>query len=91
MAEHQHPKYMLIWFWLAVLTALEIAATQLSFLPNSLIYILLIGLAISKAILVALYFMHLRFERRTFVIVVSSPAILAILLVFMLLPDVGFR
>ena len=51
--------------------------------------ILLIGLALTKASLVGLYFMHLRFEKKTFVVVVSAPLVLAVVLVLALLPDVG--
>ncbi len=80
---------MLVWLWLFILTVLEVGATQLP-IASLPVYILLIGMALSKALLVALFFMHLRFERLTFALVVSFPAVLAVFLVFMLLPDVGF-
>ena len=82
---------MLVWLWLFILTVLEVGATQPWLgIPSLSVYILLIGMALSKALLVALFFMHLRFERLTFALVVSFPAVLAVFLVFMLLPDVGF-
>ena len=61
--EHkEHPKYMIIFVWLAVLTAIEIgvAIPEYSLLLKA---ILLIGLACGKAALVAIYFMHLKFEK----------------------------
>jgi cytochrome c oxidase subunit IV len=34
-----------------------------------------------------MYFMHLKFERRTLAIIALTPVILCIMLMFMLLPD----
>ncbi|MGH7321742.1 MAG: cytochrome C oxidase subunit IV family protein, partial [Candidatus Rokuibacteriota bacterium] len=45
------------------------------------------ALAVSKAVLVAMYFMHLRFETRTLGYIALTPLILGALLVFILLPD----
>ena len=42
-----------------------------------------------KAWYIAMYFMHLKFERRTFICIVSFPVVLAVFLVFMLFPDVA--
>jgi caa(3)-type oxidase subunit IV len=49
--------------------------------------ILLIGLACSKAALVAIYFMHLKFERKTLTAIVLTPFIICVFLVIMLMPD----
>jgi caa(3)-type oxidase subunit IV len=51
--------------------------------------VLLVALALGKALLVAMYFMHLRFEVRTLGLIAVSPLVIATLLVFLLLPD-GF-
>ena len=92
-AEHKHPPYMAIWIWLFVLTIAELGAAQLFHLEGMWgpTFILLMGLAVVKALLVAMYFMHLRFERRTFTIIVTSPIILAIILVIALFPDVALK
>jgi caa(3)-type oxidase subunit IV len=86
MTEHKEPNYIAIFVWLGVLTVAEIAVT---FLPTSrvLIGILLVGMALSKAALVALYYMHLRFERSTLGAIALTPLLLCVLLVFALLPD----
>jgi cytochrome c oxidase subunit 4 len=86
--EHKHPNYMAIFWTLAVLTAVEIGVIFLPFgkLTNG---VLLCGLALGKAALVAMYFMHLRFEVRTLGLVAVTPLAIATLLVFILLPD-GF-
>ena len=93
---NNHPNYMAIFWVLVVLTVLEVGAAQLysyreQFEGIGLIaLILLLSMAIVKALLVAAYFMHLRFENRTFVLVVSAPLIFAVILVLGLLPDVAF-
>jgi cytochrome c oxidase subunit 4 len=83
-----HPNYMAIFWWLAGLTVLELAVV---FAPMAklTIAVLLCGLALAKAVLVAMYFMHLRFETRTLGLIAVTPLTIATLLVFLLLPD-GF-
>ena len=51
--------------------------------------VLLCSLALGKAVLVAMYFMHLRFETRALGLVAITPLVIATLLIFVLLPD-GF-
>jgi len=51
---------------------------------------LLLGMAFVKAGLVAAYFMHLKFEQKNFVMIVSFPLVLACVLVILLLPDVAY-
>ena len=58
-ATHAHPSYMAIFWWLAVLTVLELAVLFTG-LPKVVVVILLCSLALAKASLVAMYFMHLR-------------------------------
>ena len=89
MAENghkDHPKYMNIFYWLAALTAIEIAVAIPEY-STVLKAILLIGLACGKAILVANYFMHLKFERKTLAAIVLTPFIICVFLVIMLMPD----
>ena len=91
MAEHhQAPNYWAVWIWLAVLTVLEVGVTLIPELATLYKAILLVALAVGKALLVALYFMHLRFETRTLGAIVLTPFVICVFLVFMLMPDVGF-
>ena len=85
-AEHKHPNYMAIFWALAGLTVLELIVIFLPFtkFTNGT---LLCGLALGKAALVAMYFMHLRFELRTLAMIAITPLLIATLLVFVLLPD----
>lgn len=88
MAEHKHPNYMVIFWYLLVLTIVEIIVVFLPF-GKFINGVLLCGLALGKAGLVAAYFMHLKFETRTLGMVAITPLVIATLLVFVLLPD-GF-
>lgn len=85
--EHkEHPKYMNIFWWLTGLTLVEIGVAMPEY-AIVLKAILLIGLACSKAALVAGYFMHLKFERRTLAAIVITPFLICVFLVIMLMPD----
>jgi caa(3)-type oxidase subunit IV len=84
---HSHHNYIKIFIILSVLTAVEIAITLLG-LPRTLLVALLVGLAVWKAALVALHFMHLKIEKKTLTLVAIVPFVLCIFLSLMLLPDV---
>jgi cytochrome c oxidase subunit IV len=87
MAEaHASPNYWLVWLYLFILTVAEIAVI---FMPIArvLLVIALVSLALTKAALVAAYFMHLRFEVRTLALIALTPLFLGALFIFILLPD----
>lgn len=84
---HTEPNYMAVFWWLLALTVLEIAVIYMP-LARMIIVILLVGLALSKATLVALYFMHLKFERVTLSLIAITPLVLCVFLIFMLSPDI---
>ena len=80
--EHRGPNYMTVFWWLAGFTVVEVAYSSL--LPHSskaLLIIGLVGFAAIKASMVALYFMHLKYERRSLGIIVTSTLILGCILV----------
>jgi cytochrome c oxidase subunit 4 len=85
---HKHPNYMAIFWWLAILTVIELGVIFLP-LGKFTIGVLLCALALGKAGLVAAYFMHLKFETKTLTWIAFTPLAIATLLVFILLPD-GF-
>lgn len=88
MAEtHSHPNYLRIFWILLVLTIVEVAVAYTG-LPKLLLVALLIVLAVWKATLVALHFMHLKFERRTLAVIALSPFVLCVFLILMLMPDI---
>jgi len=89
MAEHHSESvYMRTFWYLLVLTILEIAVAIPSYAPL-VKGILLVGMALGKASLVAMYFMHLRFERLTLGVIAFTPLVICVFLVFMLTPDLG--
>ncbi len=85
---HKEPNYMGVFWWLLALTVLEIAVIYMP-VARMIIVILLVGFALSKAALVGLYFMHLRFERLTLSLIALTPLILCVFLILMLLPDIS--
>ncbi len=89
MAEtHAEPNYIGVFWWLLALTILEIAVIYMP-IARLIIVILLVGFALSKAVLVAMYFMHLKFERLTLGAIALTPLILCVFLILMLLPDMS--
>ena len=78
---HQIPNYMAVFWWLLGLTVVEVVW---AILPHRSELVLAAGIvlaAIVKAVLVALYFMHLKFERRTLGFLFASTLILGAILV----------
>ena len=86
--EHKAPNYIAIWMMLAILTVVEVAIVYFR-LPRHLTVISLVFLALWKALLVALYFMHLRFEPKRLLYIVLAPLPLAVIMVFAVMH--GFR
>jgi caa(3)-type oxidase subunit IV len=85
--EHTRPNYILIWVYLFVLTVIEVAAAFLSHIPKHWLILILVFLAVWKAFLVALYFMHLKFERWRLRAIFMVPIPLAIILVLAVITE----
>lgn len=80
MTEHKHPNYMGIFWILLTVTVMEVAYSFLK-IPRPILILGLVSLAGFKALLVALYFMHLKFERKSLGVIVASTLILGAILV----------
>lgn len=78
---HTIPNYMAIFWWLLGLTIAEIGWAVLPHHSELVLAGGIVALAIVKAVLVAMYFMHLKFERRTMGILFASTLILGVILV----------
>jgi cytochrome c oxidase subunit 4 len=89
VAHHEEPNYMGVFWWLLILTVLEIAVIYAPIVRIAIV-ILLIGMALTKATLVATYYMHLKFESRTIGLIALVPLVLCVFLIFMLTPDLSF-
>jgi cytochrome c oxidase subunit 4 len=83
---HEAPKYMLIWLYLFILTALEVGVALLQMFPKWVIVVSLLAMAVWKAVLVAMYYMHLKFEPRRLqlVAVAPLPAVAVMIIVIMM-------
>jgi len=88
--EHDEPNYIAIFIYLAVLTGVELVVYAVG-LPQVAKVGLLIALAFAKAVLVAMYFMHLAIERKALAVIAITPIVLVTFLCFMLLPDLTTR
>ena len=87
---HSTANYLKIFYILLALTIVEVAMVYMH-LPKMLLVSLLIVLAVWKAALVAMHFMHLKFEKKTLALIALSPFVLCVFLILMLLPDIFVR
>ncbi len=78
---NRHPNYIGVFWMLAALTAVEVAVT---YLPVPRIPVL-VPLAILKAALVALFYMHLKYDRRIFSAIFLMGLLMALILIFALI------
>ena len=93
-SEHEHPEgtvkvFLVVWFWLLALTAVEVFLGYKAFEVNIMIC-LLMGLSVIKASLIIAYFMHLRYEKPSMAATLIPALVMVILLMFMIFPD-SFR
>lgn len=84
--EHAHPRYILIWVILLVLTLAEVGYAFMD-LPKIWLAIGLVAMALWKALLVALYYMHLRYEPKRLWVLAASPLPLAVILVLAVITE----
>ena len=84
---HSTSAYIKVFYVLLVLTIVEVAIVYLG-LPKLVLAALLVIAAVWKASLVAMHFMHLKFEKRTLAVVALTPFILCVFLILMLMPDI---
>jgi cytochrome c oxidase subunit IV len=87
---HDEPNYMAIFYWLFALTVAEVALVYAP-IPKPMMVTGLVSLAAVKASLVAMYFMHLRFETRTLALIALTPPMLLVMFVFVTYPDTAWR
>jgi len=84
--DHAEPNYWMVWLALAVLTVVELFVARM---PDAKTFVIvsLCALALAKAALVALYFMHLKFEKHALMLIVLSPLVLSAIMYVGLVPD----
>ena len=79
-------RYLKVWGWLTALTAAEVALAMAD-VPRMALILGLSGMALWKALLVALEFMHLKLESRWLWAAAFLPAALSVTAVALILSD----
>jgi cytochrome c oxidase subunit 4 len=85
-------EYMVIFVALAVLTFIEVAVTRPELhVPHGPMTLALIGLALTKAAIVALYYMHLKHETRVLKLTVALPMAAPTIYALVLISEAAWR
>ncbi|CAN5281296.1 hypothetical protein BH18GEM1_BH18GEM1_02110 [soil metagenome] len=87
---HKAPNYYLIWFYLLILTIAEVILAFVSGLPKAWLIVILLAVAVWKAALVAMYYMHLKYEPPRLVMLVMAPIPFAVLITLIVVTMEGF-
>jgi cytochrome c oxidase subunit 4 len=82
--------YVWIWVYLLVITGVEILLAYVQVFPPEGMLAILMLLSLVKAALIVTYFMHMRYERMSFVLSLVPAVVLVIALLFVFFPD-SFR
>ena len=85
---HHHVNYLLIFGLLVALTVLTVLVALHRFESEAINLLLALAVACVKASLVALFFMHLKFEGKLIYSIFIVPLLLCVLLTVALIPDV---
>lgn len=72
---HKHPNYIGIFFGLLALTIAEVGVAYVS-MGHGLKLVALLALAVIKVLLVALFYMHLKFDKRLLSLIALAPFVL---------------
>ena len=89
-AEKPAVGYVTIWVWLVVLLAVGVALILLP-LSKTTAVVLIFGVATLKAFLLVRHYMHLTHQPLMVYVLLGVPVLLAIALVFVLMPDIAFK
>ncbi len=82
---HQQPNYLIVFIVLGLITAtmtgIELLAVPITTYVKNTVFVLL---SVTKATLVAMYYMHLKFDSYIYTIFFSVPVLLILVFVFIL-------
>jgi cytochrome c oxidase subunit 4 len=85
---HHEIPYGMVFIALVVLTIVTVGVAMKRFEPEAINVLIALAIASVKASLVALYFMHLKFEGKLIYLIAIVPVCLCVLLICALLPDI---
>jgi cytochrome c oxidase subunit IV len=84
-------QYLVVFVVLAVLTVVELGVALSPAIPKPAVVVALVTLAISKAALIALFYMHLRFETRILRLTVFGPLVAPAVYGIVLIAETAWR
>lgn len=87
--ENHHVNYLAVFFALCGFTALSVVFDVLKFENHAITIVLVMAVAVAKALCVMMFFMHLKFEGNWKYVLLAPTTILAIGLPLALMPDIG--
>jgi caa(3)-type oxidase subunit IV len=94
-AAHGHKpnikEYMIIFAVLTALTVLEVVVAQVPGISKKLLAVALVGLALTKAGIVGLYYMHLKSETRVLKLTVALPLAAPTIYAIVLMAEAAWR
>ncbi len=88
--ERVHPNYVAVWFWLVGLLAASVGVTYLP-IPTGITLFLIFAMAGVKAVMVALNYMHLRYEQLLIYAMAIVPLVIFFILWVVLYPDIALH
>ncbi len=87
--ETHHVNYLAVFVALCVFTALSVGFDLVRFENHAITIVLVLAVAVAKALCVMMFFMHLKFEGNWKFVLLAPTTILAIGLPLALMPDIG--
>jgi cytochrome c oxidase subunit 4 len=87
----QRSQYVVVFALLGILTLVELGVARTSGIARSGVVVALVAIAIAKAALIALFYMHLRFETRILRLTVLAPLLAPAAYGVILIAEAGTR
>ncbi|MCI0349357.1 MAG: cytochrome C oxidase subunit IV family protein, partial [Acidobacteriales bacterium] len=87
---HAHPTtrlFVSVWIGLVVITLIEVGLAYIHIFGPEMMLVLLLSLSIVKAGMIMSYFMHLRYERLSMVLLLIPVLVICISLMGIFFPD----
>ena len=88
--ERVHPNYVAVWVWLVALLIASVGVTTLP-ISTGVALLLIFAMAVVKAVLVALNYMHLKSEQLLICAMAIVPLVIFFILWTVLYPDIALH
>lgn len=83
--------YTIIWVLLLILTTLSVLAVEVDFGTDALAIGAALFIATVKSLLVAIYFMHLKFDKKVIAVMVTASFFVFVIFIVLTFFDYAFR